>query len=214
MQGFPLHYPYFIKKMSHTQSAVSSDDPAIIEKVIAGDVNAFELLLHRYESLVLHIVRRHLPPDDAEEKVQDIFIRAYESLPQFKKKSSFKNWLAAIAVRSCYDYWREKYKKREVLFSTLSEAQQERIERLLSETAGQNYEEAAQKKEAGELLDWALAHLSAEERMVLELVHLEGLSGKEAAGMLGWSVANVKVRSFRARNKLKKLLTVHFHGNV
>ncbi len=57
-----------------------------------------------------------------------------------------------------------------------------------------------------EVLEWALGKLSAEDRMVLELVYLEGLSCKEAAKQLGWTLANVKVRSFRSRNKLKKLL--------
>ena len=55
-------------------------------------------------------------------------------------------------------------------------------------------------------MDWALDQLTAKDRMVLELVYLEGLSGKEAAGLLGWSVANVKARSFRSRKKLQKLL--------
>ena len=84
---------------------------------------------------------------------------------------------------------------------------------MLSEYAGQNHEEMAQRKEAADLLEWALAHLSPEDRMVTELVHLEGLSGKEAAKMLGWTVANVKIRSFRARNRLRKLLSDNFRGN-
>ena len=62
------------------------------------------------------------------------------------------------------------------------------------------------QKEAAELLDWALANLSAEDRMVVELIYLEGLTGKEAADLLGWSIANVKVRAFRSRKRLKKLL--------
>ena len=62
------------------------------------------------------------------------------------------------------------------------------------------------QKEAGELLGRALDRLSPEDRMVLEMVYLEGLSGKEAAGLLGWSVANVKIRLFRSRKKLRKIL--------
>jgi RNA polymerase sigma-70 factor, ECF subfamily len=57
------------------------------------------------------------------------------------------------------------------------------------------------------MLDWAMDRLSPEDRMVVELIYLEGLSGKEAADLLGWSVANVKVRAFRSRNKLRKLLS-------
>ena len=61
-------------------------------------------------------------------------------------------------------------------------------------------------KEAGEVLEWALERLSPEDRTVLELIYLEGFSGKEVALQLGWSVANVKIRSFRSRRKLEKLL--------
>ena len=70
----------------------------------------------------------------------------------------------------------------------------------------QSFYKDGEQQEAREVLDWALNKLSAEDRMVIELVYLEGLSGKEAAELLGWSVTNVKVRSFRSRKKLQKLL--------
>ena len=76
----------------------------------------------------------------------------------------------------------------------------------MSEKSSQIYEDTGAVKEAGEILEWALERLSPEDRMVLELVYLEGLSGKEAAAQLGWSVANVKIRSFRSRRRLEKLL--------
>ena len=62
-------------------------------------------------------------------------------------------------------------------------------------------------------MEWALGKLKPGERMVLELVYLEGLSGKEAADLLGWSVANVKVRSFRSRKKLEKLISEAMKGS-
>lgn len=90
--------------------------------------------------------------------------------------------------------------------SVLSEKHHHWLEEVLSNKSGQSIEETGSQREAKELLDWALGKLSPEDRMVLELVYLEDLSMKEAAGLLGWSVANVKVRSFRSRRKLKKLL--------
>ena len=80
------------------------------------------------------------------------------------------------------------------------------VEGLLSEHADRMSRQSRRRKEAADLLDWALGKLSAAERMIFELVYLEGLSGKEAATLLGWSVANVKVRSFRCRRKMKKVL--------
>ena len=91
--------------------------------------------------------------------------------------------------------------------SSLGEKHQTWLEEVISEGSGQSLEEKGSQQEAREILDWALGKLSVEDRMVLELIYLEGLSGKEAADLLGWSLANVKVRSFRSRRKLQGLLT-------
>ena len=90
--------------------------------------------------------------------------------------------------------------------SSFTEKHHNWLEEVISEQAEQALYEKGLQDEARELLDWVLGRLSAEDRMVLELVYLEGLTGKEAADLLGWSVANVKVRSFRSRKKLEKIL--------
>jgi RNA polymerase sigma-70 factor (ECF subfamily) len=92
--------------------------------------------------------------------------------------------------------------------STLTEKHQDWLEKVISDQSSRLFNEQSSQKEAREVLDWALDRLSPEDRMVLELVYLEGLSGKEAAELLGWSVANVKIRSHRSRKKLRKLLTI------
>jgi len=89
----------------------------------------------------------------------------------------------------------------------LTEKHQEWLEEAVSGESEETRREADARKEAQDLLNWALAKMSPEDRMVLELIHLEGLSVKEVAELLGWSLANVKVRSFRARKKMEKLLT-------
>jgi RNA polymerase sigma-70 factor (ECF subfamily) len=187
--------------------ATSQKDFEIVRRVIDGDVNAFESLLVKFKDPVFNMVSKHIPHGQVEEVAHDVFIRAYQSLPSFKYKSSFKQWLFAIAIRSCYDFWRREYRSRELPISSLTENDQRWLEEAVADQSSQaNYEENA-RKEARELLDWALNRLSAEDRMVLELVYLDGCSVKEAADFLGWSIANVKVRSFRSRKKLRKLLT-------
>jgi RNA polymerase sigma-70 factor (ECF subfamily) len=128
-------------------------------------------------------------------------------LPGFKQEGSFRQWLSAIAVRTCYDFWRKRYRSRELPMSDLTDSHQAWLEKTLSNQSDKSFHEKGSEKEARELLYWALSKLSARDRMVIELVYLEGLSVKEAAGLLGWSVANVKVRSFRSRKKLETLLT-------
>jgi len=181
-------------------------DAEVVRQVIAGNVNEFEFLLKRYQGLVLRIVKRHLPYQEVEETVQEVFVKAYQSLPTFKGTGDFSHWLASIAVRTCYDYWRRAYRAREIPLSELTERHQQWLENAISAQSEEGSQPQEYRSEAGELLDWALAKLSAEERMVLELVYFEEFSVKEAAKLLGWSAANVKVRSFRARKKLKNTL--------
>ena len=185
---------------------IKSSDTEIVRRVLKGDVNAFESLLIRYKDTVLKIVKKHVPYNDVEETIQNVFLRTYQSLPSFRGESGFKQWLSSIAVRTCYDFWRKTYRSREVPMSVLTEKHQNWLEQVITEQSEQAINEKGSQNEARELLDWALGRLSAEDRMVMELVYLEGLSGKEAADLLGWSVANVKVRCFRSRKKLEKIL--------
>jgi RNA polymerase sigma-70 factor (ECF subfamily) len=91
--------------------------------------------------------------------------------------------------------------------SSLSEKHREWLEQAISEISEESLHEKGLQAEAKEILDYALGKLSAEDRVVLELIHLEGYTGKEAAKLLGWSVSNVKVRAFRSRKKIKKILS-------
>jgi RNA polymerase sigma-70 factor (ECF subfamily) len=182
-------------------------DAEIIRRIIDGDVNSFEHLLKRYQDHVLRIVKKHIPLSEVEETAQDVFVRAYQALPGFKGQGSFKQWLSAVAMRTCYDFWRGRYRSREFPMSTLTENHRDWLEKTLSNQSELSFHDRGRQKEARELLDWALGKLSAKDRMVLELVYLEGLTVKEVGELLGWSSANVKVRSFRSRKRLERLLT-------
>ena len=182
-------------------------DMEIVSQVLKGHINAFETLLLRYQNLVLKIVKKHVPYDAIEETAQETFIRAYQSLSTFKGTGNFKQWVSSIAMKTCYDHLRKKYRSREIPLSSFSIKHQEWLEEALSKDYEHLNHEKGSQQEAKELLDWALAKLSAEDRIVLELIYLEGHTCRETAKLLGWSVANVKVRSFRSRKKLEKVLT-------
>jgi RNA polymerase sigma-70 factor (ECF subfamily) len=190
--------------MNNTAHTISDDK--VVGRVMAGEVNAFEYLLTKYKDHVLMIVSRHLPYQQVEEMAHEVFIRAYQSIASYKKDDNFKQWLSTISVRTCHDFWRKHYRSHEVPVSALSENHQEWLQQVVSEESINAVYAKGRQQEAREVLDWALAQLTPDDRMVVELVHLEELSNKEAAEILGISIANVKIRSFRARNKLKKLL--------
>lgn len=190
---------------SETPNAETPDED-VVRRVAAGDVNAFEILVERYRGFVFSIVGRHVPAAEVEALAHEVFVEAFRSLAGYRREGAFSNWLAGVCVRTCAGFWRRRYRNREVPLSTLSENQGEWLENLLSSQAEADFAAAGRQAEAREILEWALSRLPAQERMVLELVHLEGRGVKETAQLMDLSSANVKVRAFRARKKLKKLL--------
>lgn len=184
-----------------------SSDDEIIQQVLQGNVDAFEGIVRRYQAHVLNMVKRHVPQRDVEETAQEAVVRAYKSLAGYRGEGrGFKAWLSAVTIRTCYDYWRKTYRSKEVPLSALTDDHKRWIEQVTAEKSDQYRREKAASNEAREVLEWGLGRLSAEDRMVLELVYFEELSGREAAELLGWTTTNVKVRAFRARRKLEKII--------
>ena len=186
--------------MDESCEADEAEDIEIINRVLRGRVDDFEILLERYRGYVFKIVSGFLPLDEVREISHDVFVEVYRSLPNFDFRTSFRKWLAGIAIHLCHDYWRKHYRNREIPLSSLSEEYQNWVEGVLAAQSEHAFGGNEQRKEAREVLQWALAGLSAEDRMVLILVHLEGLTAKEAAELLGWSMVNVKVRAYRSRS--------------
>lgn len=183
------------------QGPEPSDDE-IVKLVLAGQVNEFERLVKRYQSLVFGVASRHVPAQQVEEVAQEIFIRVYRSLANFAVADSFRQWLNRIAIRSCYDYWRQHYRRKEVFEGSVKTEHDNWLELVTAHESFNEFERAASRREAAELLDWALGRLSPENRMAVSLIHLEGYSVAEAAKALGWSVTKTKVRAHRARKQL------------
>ena len=188
------------------QTPAEATDIDVVRRVLAGDVNAFEILVVRYQAYVFSIVRKHVPAQNLEAVAHDVFVRAYRSLPKYQQKGEFSKWLAGISVRTCAGFWRTRYRRREVAVSKLSDNHRQWMENMIAVESVEDFEAGETRQAAIQVLDWALSRMSDSERMIIELVHLEGHSVKEAAVLMGCSVANVKIRAFRARKKLKKLV--------
>jgi RNA polymerase sigma-70 factor, ECF subfamily len=184
----------------------SSEERELLRCINQGETERFAELISRYQRHVIRIVGRRVPADDVEEIVHDVFVRAYFGLAQFSRSVSFDRWLAGIAVRTCYDFWRAR-KGTELPVSALTDDHHRWIEQTLSAQSDDQFRDQARKREAAEVLQWALKQLSPENRAVLTLVHLDGYSVREAAELLGWSLVNVKVRAHRARQALRKVLS-------
>jgi len=185
------------------------DDITVIATVLDGDVNAFELLLARYEAPVAHMIAAHVPGQHVTEVAHETFIRAFKSLSGYAPVKPFQNWLTTIAARSCHDFWRERYRRREAPVCDLSDDGQRFMETALAAQSKEVFETLARQDEARELLALVLDHLGPMDRMVITMTYLEERTARETSEMLGISVPNVKVRTFRAKRKLKSFLKRH-----
>ena len=188
------------------EAALDFEDARMLKAIQAGDVDAYAGLVNKYQGRVSGIVSGHAPRDRVGELTHEVFVRAYRSLPGYRGDSPFGHWLAKVAVRACHDFWRAQYRNKERPESDLSDECRAFAEEVAALSAGEAAEDAASRREAEELLHWALDQLSATDRMVVTLTHLEERPVAEAAELLGLSVPNVKVRAFRARKKLRVLL--------
>ena len=187
-------------------------DAPIITRVIAGEVDAFALLVQRYQHEVFRVVSRHIPRQYVEETAHEVFIKAFQSLAKCQHRDHFAHWLAAIAVRTCYDFWRKSYRNRELPLSDIADEQRENARRIIDNRSYQSFCDQDGQRRSRELLEYALAHFNAEDRMVLTLIYLEDMPLREAAQLLGWSIANIKVRAFRCKKKLRQVLTRLLQG--
>jgi RNA polymerase sigma-70 factor (ECF subfamily) len=183
----------------------SREESDLVRRIRQGETERFAELIDRYQRHVGRIVGRRVPADRVRELIHEVFVKAYVNLAQFSDSVPFEHWLAGIAVRTCYDFWRARARE-DVPVSALSEDHQRWIEQTLSSQSDRQFRDQTAKQEAADVLEWALRQLSPENRAVLTLVHLDGYSVREAAQLLGWTLVNVKVRAYRARKAMRALL--------
>jgi RNA polymerase sigma-70 factor (ECF subfamily) len=172
-------------------------DERLIADARAGQDGAFVQLVSKYKRKVFGLAARFARDgDELDDICQEIFIKIYENLGKFRGDAPFEHWLARITIRSCYDALRSRRKEQR-------HVPLHNVHNEIEDVAAGSRQAAIQ---ARNLLEWGFARLRPEERLVITLLELEEKSVREIAELTGWSAANVKVRAFRARQKLKRLL--------
>ena len=182
----------------------TSDEAALVRRVQAGDQAAFRDLVERYQgkvfSIIYGILRNH---NDAEDIAQQVFAKAYFSFGNFDFRSSLLTWIYKITVNECYDYLRKKRVRKLVYESDISEEDARRMthgEPARDPRPGQDVTLARR-----DLVVKLLSRLPEQERNLLLLKEVEGHSVEELAAMTGINENTIKVKLFRARQKLLKL---------
>ncbi len=174
----------------------------LMRRCQADATGAFEELVLRFQPRVKSIVRGILrQSNDTEDVCQQVFTKVFISLKKFDFRSAVATWIYKIAVNECYDHIRKQKVRKAVLLADLSEEEQAWVENMdVVGAAGRAG--PAQQAEFRELTEKLLALVSHEDRTLLVLKEMEGYSVQELAAILGLNENTVKVRLFRARQKL------------
>lgn len=161
-------------------------EQADVEQAQNGDRDAFARLVERHQQRVFRLAGRFFRrPEDVEEAAQDTFLTAWSKLSTYRARAPFEHWLTRVCLNTCYMRLRKEKKVEELPVH------------LPAPTTDPNARLDAER---------LLALLPAHDRFLLLMLHGEGWSIAEIAARTGWSQANVKVRAFRARRRLRQLV--------
>jgi RNA polymerase sigma-70 factor, ECF subfamily len=181
----------------------NSQEGALVSRAQAGDETAFREIVERYQSKVFSIIHGIVRQrNDVEDIAQHVFAKVYFSLRNFDFRSSLITWIYKITVNECFDYLRKKKVRKLVYESDMSEDEVRRVEN--SEPAVDRQAPADVSLARRDYMVKLLARVSAEERNLLMLKEVEGHSVEELAEMTGMNENTIKVKLFRARQKLVK----------
>lgn len=186
---------------SKPERSKAEDERELIRRCQKGAGDAFEELIQRHQQRVFSVVRSILRRrEDVEDVAQQVFIKAYLSIRNFDMRAAFSTWLYKIAVNECWDYLRKK-KVRPLMYE--SDLSEEQVQVLGSVMSSDNMgADASQRVESRELAEFLLGQLDVEDRQMLVLKEVEGLSVQEISALFDLNVNTVKVRLFRARGRM------------
>ena len=177
---------------------------ALVHAALQHDDEAARALVRQLYPLVAKIVRAHRPHrTDEEDLCQMIFIKVFQRLSQFSGKVPLEHWVSRIAVNTCLNQIQWEKIRPELRQADLSVEEQAVIKNL---TTCSDELAPDQSFASRQLVEHLLAALKPVERLAIDLLYLQGRSVEEIRKITGWSAALVKVRAFRARQKMKKYL--------
>lgn len=193
-----------MKHITATESAALTD-AAVAERVLAGEVSLYELLMRRYNQKLYRVIRSYLKQEqEVEDVMQDTYLKAFEKLSQFRSDSQFSTWLIRIGINNALARLQEQ--KRFSPAAPLLD-QPEDFSYLLNQTNNpMNPEQLAIRQEVKQLLEKAIDSIPEKYRIVYTLREVEDMPIQEITQCLDLSESNVKVRLHRAKSMLKESL--------
>jgi len=182
----------------------NSEAGTLVPAVLREDEAAAGELVRRLHPLVSKLVRSHRPRRAAEEDLcQMIFIKIFQKLPQWSGKAPLEHWVSRVAINTCLNQIQSEKVRPELRYADLSEEEVAVVQNLASTPAelapGMNLA-------ARDLVEHLLRVLKPRERLVIDLFYLQQLTVAQIQERTGWNASLVKVRAFRARQKMRQQL--------
>ncbi len=187
------------KPRESVAAEVANDDVDYndVRDCLNGDLDAFTRLVRRHQSkIAAKMWRFSRDRDVCEELTQEAFVEAFYSLSSYRRKAPFINWLSKIATRVGYKYWRQQERRKERFHVPIEDWHK------VSSDMGEDLDSSI----AGKIIHSLLERLPAKDRLVLTLFYFEDCSMEEIASRMGWSRSVVKMRAYRARKKLRRII--------
>lgn len=179
-------------------------ETAVRQWLQAGDEAAARWLVKELYPMVTTIIRRRLFHSGHEEDVaQEVFLKIFARLDRYDVRLPLENWVARITLNTCLDHLRSRHRRPELRWADLPEEEAGFMEKMLADG---NACDPADSAAACELYEKLLECLDPRDRMVVQMLQIEQRSVAEIRALTGWSTALIKVRAFRARQKLKQRL--------
>jgi RNA polymerase sigma-70 factor (ECF subfamily) len=174
-------------------------EPELIAKAQGGDASAFNEVIRAYRKRILGAIYRLIGRgEDVEDVAQDVFVRLYYSLDQLRSVEVFEPWLYRLTVNAAYDYLRRRRRSGDVRMADLSE---EQVVAADAAESGRRNADEREARETHELVETLFAEVSEEDRILLTLKEVQGLSLRELSQVYGVNENALKVRLFRARKR-------------
>ncbi len=192
-----LSFQAAIPRTASMPDPAPAADESLVAATLRGDDDAFAEIVRRYKPRVFASAARFARDDhQIDDIAQEVFVRAFRNLAKFRGDAPFEHWLSRIIVSACHDFLRKERRVRE----------QVALDAIEFEVRDLTIDSAIAAGRARELLAFAMRRLTPDEQLIVTLCEIEERSVREVAELTGWSEGNVKVRAFRARQNLKKIL--------
>ena len=178
-------------------------EPELITRAREGDDGAFNQVVQAYRKRILGTIARLIGrPEDVEDVGQEVFLRLYYSLDQLRSPEVFEPWLYRLTVNSAYDYLRRHRRRPEARMADLSEQQV-----IMADAAAGTRQDQDDQRQARirDMVGALMSAVSEQDRILLTLKEIEGLSLKELEKVYGVNENALKVRLFRARQRVVKM---------